>query len=339
MWRKRSGRIGACQQFVQDNMNTSEPLLGIAAVEREVGLSKDVLRVWERRYGFPAPLRDRNDERLYPADQVERLRMLKRLMDQGHRPGRLLARSADELQELASASAATSRSAQPSGAGDDSADALLRSLRSHDAEGLARLLRQHLVRQGLNCFVQDIVAPMAVRVGEAWADGRLQVFEEHLFTETVSRVLRHGIASFPPGLAPTVLLTTAPDESHALGLLMVESMLALHGARCVCLGTGTPVAAIARAAQVYKADVVALSFSSAFPARAVPPLLRQLRDALASGVEVWAGGAAVRRLQPVEAVQLLPELDDAVKALDAWRQDHGGSSDVPGASPLAGGPA
>ena len=54
----------------------------IAAVERDTGLSKDVLRMWERRYGFPQPGRDANGERSYPADQVERLRLIKRLMEQ-----------------------------------------------------------------------------------------------------------------------------------------------------------------------------------------------------------------------------------------------------------------
>ena len=49
----------------------------IANVERETGLSKDLLRMWERRYGFPAPARDANGDRIYPADQVEKLRLLK----------------------------------------------------------------------------------------------------------------------------------------------------------------------------------------------------------------------------------------------------------------------
>ena len=62
-------------------MNT--PSYNIAAVERDTGLSKDVLRMWERRYGFPVPERDANGERRYPAAQVERLRLIKRLMDQG----------------------------------------------------------------------------------------------------------------------------------------------------------------------------------------------------------------------------------------------------------------
>ena len=68
----------------------NNPNFNIAAVERDTGLSKDVLRVWERRYGFPAPDRDEHGERIYPAEQVERLRLVKRLMDAGHRPGKLL---------------------------------------------------------------------------------------------------------------------------------------------------------------------------------------------------------------------------------------------------------
>ena len=77
------------------------PAFNIAAVERDTGLSKDVLRMWERRYGFPTPDRDANGERSYPAEQVEHLRLIKRLLDQGHRPGKLLAASPEALAALA----------------------------------------------------------------------------------------------------------------------------------------------------------------------------------------------------------------------------------------------
>src|SRR5512139_2290162 len=79
------------------------PRLPIAAVERDTGLSKDTLRVWERRYGFPRPIRDSNGERVYPSDQVDKLRLLKRLMDQGHRPGKIAERSIEQLRALAEA--------------------------------------------------------------------------------------------------------------------------------------------------------------------------------------------------------------------------------------------
>ena len=79
----------------------AETGLSIRAVEHETGLSKDVLRKWEQRYGFPSPLRDGAGERLYPADQVARLRLIKRLMDSGMRPSRVVAQPLDALTALA----------------------------------------------------------------------------------------------------------------------------------------------------------------------------------------------------------------------------------------------
>ena len=68
----------------------SQTLLSISQVERDTGLSKDTLRMWERRYGFPQPSRDPFGERLYDAPQIDKLRVIKRLMDAGQRPGRLM---------------------------------------------------------------------------------------------------------------------------------------------------------------------------------------------------------------------------------------------------------
>ena len=72
----------------------------IAEVERDTGLGKDTLRVWERRYGFPVPSRDAFGERAYPPDQVQRLRLIKRLLDAGHRPGKVVSLSEPELAAL-----------------------------------------------------------------------------------------------------------------------------------------------------------------------------------------------------------------------------------------------
>ena len=71
-------------------LEASGLLLNISAVEREAGLSKDVLRMWERRYGFPKPDRDENGEREYTPATIAKLRAIKRLMDVGLRPGKLM---------------------------------------------------------------------------------------------------------------------------------------------------------------------------------------------------------------------------------------------------------
>lgn len=293
----------------------------IAAVERDTGLSKDVLRMWERRYGFPVPERDANGDRAYSADQVERLRLIKRLMDAGHRPGKLIATPYEELAALA-----PRRAAANPGVPDDrneELDELLEPIRQHDGGAYLQAMQQRLARQGLQRFVQDTVAPLAHRIGEAWEQGRIEVFEEHLFTELTKRLLRQSIAALPNGdRRPRILLTTLPGEQHLLGLLMAETLFALEGAECIPLGTQTPLLEIDRAATAHRADVVALSFSAAFPQRQIPALLLQLRMGLHAGVELWAGGAGIARVAETEGLVQMPTLDDALAALAAWHANH-----------------
>ncbi|MBK9445327.1 MAG: MerR family transcriptional regulator [Betaproteobacteria bacterium] len=298
----------------------NRPAFTIAAVERDTGVAKDTLRVWERRYGFPTPERDGNGERLYPADQVDKLRLIKRLMDQGFRPGRLMAAADEELADIVS-SAPQARVATPTG--DNLQMAILAVLKANDARALRGALNQAMHRQGLQNFVLETVGLLNCAVGEAWMRGELEVFEEHLYTEQMQALLRQAISALPAsGGLPRVVLTTVPDEQHVLGLLMSEALLALEGASCVSLGTQTPIADIGMAASAHQADIVALSFSSAFPQRQVTPLLTQLRTLLPAHIRLWAGGSGVARCTPPGDTALLHTLPDLLAALSAWRTSN-----------------
>lgn len=297
----------------------NKTLLSIAAVERETGLGKDTLRVWERRYGFPRPERDQHGERAYPLEQVEKLRLIKRLMGQGWRPGKLMATPEADLAGLA-APVETPAVSEDKGA---LATSVLDLIRGHDAPALGSALRQTLHRQGLQRFVLESVSALNRVVGEAWMRGEIQVFEEHFYTEQMQALLRQSIASLPPGMGrPRVLLTTVPEEQHVLGILMAEALLTLEGAACVSLGTQTPLADIRQAALAHRADIVALSFSSAFPQRQVLPLLEKLREMLPPETEIWAGGAGVERLGAPEGVRLIADLAQAVAVLADWRENR-----------------
>jgi MerR family transcriptional regulator, light-induced transcriptional regulator len=294
----------------------NKTLMNIAAVERETGLGKDTLRVWERRYGFPRPERDQHGERAYPFDQVEKLRLIKRLMGQGWRPGRLLAKPDEELASLA----APAEAAPDEVAGGSLHLTVVDLIRQHDIPALGNALRQALHRQGLQQFVLETVSALNRAIGEAWMRGEIQVFEEHLYTEQMQALLRQAIGALPPGSGrPRILLTTVPEEQHILGILMSEALLTLEGAGCVSLGTQTPLADIGLAAQAQQADIVALSFSSAFPTRQVAPLLKQLRGMLAANIEVWAGGAGIERVAAPEGVRIMGSLDAALEGLAQWR--------------------
>jgi methanogenic corrinoid protein MtbC1 len=309
--------------------NPNQPLnLSIAAVERDTGIGKDTLRVWERRYGFPQPARDEFDERSYPLDQVEKLRIIKRLLDQGQRPGRIVALPIEALQKLS-----FSEVYSPQGlAGISEAQGTdlrnyMEALLRHDLDGLRRSLHQALASMGINQFVTELVAPLNVMVGESWMRGELEVFEEHLYTECITAVMHqaiHQVSTSSQKSAPTVLLTTFPQEQHGLGLLMVECLMALHGCHCYSLGVQTPLHDIARAAEAHKADVVALSFSTSLNPNQVLDGLADLRKKLPDSMEIWAGGSnPVLQRRPPAEVFVLSSLGHIAEQVQRWRKQHG----------------
>jgi DNA-binding transcriptional MerR regulator/methylmalonyl-CoA mutase cobalamin-binding subunit len=303
---------------------SSGPVLPIAAVERDTGLSKDTLRVWERRYGFPQPLRDANGERVYPQDQVDKLRLIKRLMDQGHRPGKIAECSMEQLQALAEAGNGSDRAAAVESPADDVLREFLGLVTAHRVDDLRRDLARLTVKVGLARFVTEVMAPLTALVGDRWARGELAIFEEHLYTESVQAVLRNAIASIPhPGDSPRVLLTTVPQEPHGLGVLMAEAMFALEGARCISLGVRTPVMEIVRGAQSQGVDIVALSFSPVVNPYQVIESLKELRTQLPATVDLWAGGTSpVLHRRPPAGVRVIGGLPDVGPAIAAWRSEH-----------------
>ena len=298
--------------------------MGIAVVERDTGINKETLRVWERRYGFPAPWRDTGGERLYPPEQVQRLRLIKRLLDAGHRPGRVVAASPQELAALLQpvADSPALAAAAPEAPEIRACTALLQA---HDIDGLRRALSQAVLRRGLAGGVTEVIAPLTTRVGEMWMTGELQIFEEHIYSESVQLVLRQAIHALPPqgrSVGPRVLLTTLPGESHALGLLMAEALLSLEGAVCLSRGAQTPPAQLTAAAAAYCADIVALSFSGQLPSRAVLDGLATLRGQLPTQVEIWAGGSsrALRVASCPEGVRCLDGLAAVGPEMTRWRE-------------------
>jgi DNA-binding transcriptional MerR regulator/methylmalonyl-CoA mutase cobalamin-binding subunit len=291
--------------------------ISIAAVERDTGLGKDTLRVWERRYGFPQPLRDAFGERVYPAEQVEHLRLIKRLMDQGQRPGALLRQPMAELNERLAAGPARVGA-------DDTADWIVPMLKARDIDPLRAELAQRLARDGLERFVIETVPALNRRIGEGWMAGEIAIFEEHLYTELVQNQLRSSIHALGGrGTRPQILLTTVKDEEHILGLLMVEALLAANGAFALSLGAQTPIADIVGAARATNTDIVALSFSGAYPWRKSRDALIELRAALPERTELWAGGSGLAgRGRSVAGVRIIGELRDIAPTLAEWHAAH-----------------
>ena len=297
--------------------------VSIATVERETGLSKDTLRVWERRYGFPSPARDSNGARAYSPDQLDRLRLIRRCLDLGLRPGKIVAAPLDELNaHVSNSEDVRTKAKAPTGP----LPIVLQLLKAQRLGEMQDHLAQAMMRLGVLRFILDVIVPTNDDVGRAWMRGEIAIHEEHLYSEQVQHLLRRAIGSaVHGGHAPRVMLTTLPGEQHQLGVLMAQAFLSAEGAQCLSLGVQTPASDIVSAAREHRADIVGLSFSHAMQPRSACKGLADLRQRLDDKIELWAGGALwsrVRKLVP--GVRILPSLTDIPPALAHWRARRSG---------------
>lgn len=54
-------------------------MFSISIVEKKTGVNKFLLRMWERRYDFPKPLRDEKGERIYSEQDIKKLILVKKI--------------------------------------------------------------------------------------------------------------------------------------------------------------------------------------------------------------------------------------------------------------------
>lgn len=275
-------------------------LLSIGEVCDETGLSPDVVRVWERRYGFPVPVRLPSGHRRYRDGDLHRLRLMAEAVAHGHKPSAVAKADLDTLRSLLTATGGLPSELEP----------LEAAIRDLDSGRIRQLLDEALARHGLLAFLREVVAPLLERVGLAWAEGQLGIHHEHLVTELLEDMLRRLRAQHPPrpGQAP-VLFATLPGERHRLGLLMAALASAARGNRTELLGVDLPVANIAAAARQLKAKAVAVSLSLQSAGEVTRRLLMDLQERLPPGCVLQVGGQGSARMRRVEGVERLQGLE------------------------------
>lgn len=288
-------------------------ILSISHVSTETGISKELLRKWESRYGFPEPLRDEGDNRLYSLEQIQRLKLIKRLIDDGARPGKVVPLPEEQLKALIEKKRTESSPIVLL----DSDLPLLEWLQAKNPTLLRQKLKEDLQKLGVTAFILHRLPALNVFIGEAWVKGLIGIHDEHLYSEIIQSLLRDATAHIQfATAAPRIIITTPPNELHALGNLMLETVLRVEGVDCISLGIQTPINDLAIAAQEFEADIVALSFSSYYPKRRILPLLKDLRLQVPAGIQIWAGGAGVLGLQrSPRGIVIVQHIADALQMI------------------------
>lgn len=275
----------------------------IAVVAERTGLSRDVLRVWERRYGAVDPIRSAGGQRRYSDEDVARFRLLAAATSHGRMIGDVARLTTPELEQLVAADEAARPPAEKGTLAATHAEhaaiveTALELTRALDGAGLNRELRRVIAHQGVPQFIEEIVPSLMHRIGDEWAAGRLTIAHEHIASAAVLAVLLDIARSARETAdAPRLLVATPSGEWHAVGAALVAAAAALDGWSLVYLGADVPAADIVAAARTTGVGAVALSVVRASNPVALEHELRDVRAGLPPDVLLIIGGAAALRM-------------------------------------------
>ncbi len=276
---------------------TEEKRHPIEVVSRRTGLSKDLLRAWERRYGAVRPDRSSGGRRLYSDGDVERLLLLRRATGAGRQIRSVVHLEPEQLASLVredeTARRASRTQPEPAVASAEAhyVAAGLAAIENLDSSRLRTLLERAAAALGTEGFATGVAGPLLQEVGDGWHRGSLSPRHEHLASAALRGVLTRlaGVGEIAPD-APGIVVATPAGQSHEFGALLIAAVAASRGWRVTYLGSDLPASDIAETVAATGARAVALSLVYPAGDPNVADELRELRRSLPSETELLLGG-------------------------------------------------
>jgi MerR family transcriptional regulator, light-induced transcriptional regulator len=265
----------------------------IKVAAQVTGLSTDVLRTWERRYGVVKPKRTATGQRVYAASDLARLRLLGKVVAYGHPISRAAKLSAAQLERLL----AEAGEQEPARQHQVLIARALAAAQAYRPDVCDEVLGCAMAALPPNEAVLYVFSPLLREAGERWCKGELSVGQGHLLMASMERLLMSTIHVYQKGLSePQVVYGALTGEGHSLGGLLAAFIAVSRGVRCCYLGAALPPPELA--AVVAKTHSVALGLSLVSVANVTDTLaqLEALSSRVPAGIELWLGGPAVNAL-------------------------------------------
>ena len=300
----------------------STPLHSVRVVAKRTGLTPDLLRAWEKRYGAVQPQRTDGGQRNYSDADIERLRLLVSAIAAGRQIGQVASLSNEALREMVSADArampVTSSAAPDAPPVDGFLAKAVDAVEHFDGVALESTLRTAALRLPSDQMLDCIVGPLLTIIGDGWHEGRFPPANGHLATTIIRRVL-NWMTDYPNlgEDAPVIIVGTPAFQMHDLGAMLAATAAAGSGWRVAYLGASLPAQELVRAARMAKADAVALSIVHPTDDIRVSIDLRDIRANLPEQTALIVGGAGAKAYADVLA-EIGAERIGSIAELRAW---------------------
>lgn len=212
--------------------------LAIGPFAERAGVELATLRAWERRYGFPAPVRSSGGHRRFDARDLERVTWVAARVAEG-------TRISDAIAGLGAVQTLDLHD-QP---------LMLAALALDERAALAnvdRLLRALPLETALEAGI----FPVLREIGDLWAVGKVPVLAERLVSEAITQRLTARLSAALRNEGPRALIYCPSGEQHGVGAVALALFLSLDGWAVTYLGSDFPTLEAARLAHSMRPRVV-----------------------------------------------------------------------------------
>jgi len=290
----------------------------IHRVAKLTGLSKDVIRVWERRFGLLKPTRGANRYRNYSDEDVALLRFLKEQLDAGGSIGELAKLGREEL--LGRARASAPRVSFVDNTFSRLLGELLSTLNPFNRVTFEKRLNGAVAVVPFEEALHGILLPLQEQVGQLWHEAQIDVAIEHYVTKQIQQKIFSAMNQLPVAeFGAKVVVACPPGEEHDIAALTVAYRCRIRGCRVYYLGANVPVASLTKLCGKVEPDLTIISFPLALSDDQATQLVSALADEVCpvSNLAVGGHGAiAMRHLFVKSNIQIVEDFADLDSILD-----------------------